>query len=202
MIEIFKDKTVAFVGLAPVIEGKGLGEQIDSYDVVYRTNFLPKNTTDYGSKCDVISVLKDCFNLLDTHQVTNIVLFDDIEIDRNKYLVTHEERAFIREKYIDQYGLDIIDATAGLIAYYLADKYEAKSFKFFGITGYQNLQGKVVNHSVVNHYSEEAYNMFGRSRVNMAKYDCHNFANHNKILKSLLKSKKIEMDQYSLEYFK
>lgn len=208
MIKVFKGKRVAFVGMAPILEGKGLGKEIDRFDAVYRTNFLPQNKQDFGSKCSVISVLKDHFNLMYTHKnVKNVVLFDDIDLHkREKYLVTEQERRDIRAKYIAEYGLDIRDATAGLVAYYLATKYKAKSFKFYGVTGYQNLEGEIVNHSGNNHYTQEIFDVLGGREfslsVDMKNYDCHDFQAHNDLFRIFLKNQMIEMDQYSLEYFK
>lgn len=205
-MRIFKGKSVAFVGMAPCIEWKGLGYEIDSFDVVYRANYLPKNTLDFGSKCDVMSVLKDHFNMLDTHSVQNIIVFDDLELPRNKYLVTEKQRKEIRQKFLDYYGLDIIDATAGLIAYCLAKKFGCDRFKFFGITGYQDLKGDVKNHSELRHYVDENYDTLGAIEtvwdVDMKNYDCHNFKNQNDVFRKLLKQGLIEMDEYSMEYFK
>lgn len=56
-------KRVIFVGPSPIMIGRGLGEWIDSFDVVVRTNHFPvvmngnKNLEiDYGRKCDVLYV--------------------------------------------------------------------------------------------------------------------------------------------------
>lgn len=52
-----KDKKIAFVGPAPSLKGKKLGEKIDSYDVVVRMKqpIIPENLiSDYGKKTDVI----------------------------------------------------------------------------------------------------------------------------------------------------
>ena len=104
------------------------------------------------------------------------------------------------------YELDIFDATAGMIAFWICRKFGAK-IKFYGITGYQDLHGNVVNHSNNwKHYIDEGYispECFEEAKqVDMTNYDCHNFWNHNLIFKSLLESGEIEMDQYSMEYFK
>lgn len=62
--EFFKyisGKRVIFVGPAPNMIGRGLGEWIDSFDVVVRTNHFPvlmatdkSLAVDYGTKCNVL----------------------------------------------------------------------------------------------------------------------------------------------------
>lgn len=206
MRELFEGKKVAFVGMAPNIEGKGLGALIDTYDVVYRTNQLPRNTKDYGSKCDVISVLTHHLHWEDWHRVDNVILFDDADSDKNKYIVTVEERKEIRDKYLNLYALDIRDATAGLVAYHLATKFGCKSFKFFGVTGYQNDKGEIANHTEVRHYIDQCFDdksEYERAlTVDMKNYDCHDFAAQNTIFKHMLKDGLFEMDQYSERFFK
>jgi hypothetical protein len=204
MKEVFKGKTVAFVGLAPNIEGKGLGHEIDAHDIVYRTNTIPSNYIDYGSKCDVISVLKMLFDLI-PENVPNIITFETHE--KSTYIVTDVERLNIRGWCMLKFGIDIFDGTGGMVAYWLAKKYGAKSIKFYGITGYQDLSGNVVNHSDGwRHYIDEAYlsdEGFEKAKlVDMPNYDCHNFWNQNTIFRELLKKGKIDMDEFSKEYFK
>lgn len=206
MFDVFKGKNIAFVGQAPNIVGKGLGQEINSFDVVYRTNFFPvPNTDDYGSRCDVISVLKEYHHTVSEHAVQNLVLFDDLETYRRKYLITDQERSDIRQWAIHNYSMDIKDATAGMVAYWLAKKFEAKSIKFFGITGYQNIEGEVVNHDIEKHYNEwytdKAGNFEQALQVDMATYECHNFASQNLLFAVLLRDGLIQMDQFSTQYF-
>jgi len=56
--ELIKNKKVIFVGPSPILKGSKLGEWIDSFDIVIRTNnfysTLEENKEDYGSKCDVL----------------------------------------------------------------------------------------------------------------------------------------------------
>jgi hypothetical protein len=60
---IFQGKSVAIVGPSPSLIGKGLGEKIDSYDVVIRPNLhfdIPEHRkVDYGSRFEIFS---SCFN--------------------------------------------------------------------------------------------------------------------------------------------
>ena len=56
--KIIKDKSVIFVGPSPILLNKNMGDFIDSFDVVVRSNNsfpIPKeHQKDYGTKCDVI----------------------------------------------------------------------------------------------------------------------------------------------------
>lgn len=57
IINYFKDKEVAFIGPAPTLLGKGLGEKIDSYDLVCRASHnlcYEEQKKDYGSRCNVL----------------------------------------------------------------------------------------------------------------------------------------------------
>lgn len=208
MESIFKGKTVAFVGLAPNILGKGLGPEIDSHDLVYRTNIFPvSNPEDYGSRCDIISLVSEYHDKIDTLDVKNILAFEPFTVDKLTYWITPQERLKLRGWCMLNYELDIIDGTAGMIAFWLCKKFGAKSIKFYGITGYQDLSGNVVVHSDDwKHYTDEAYGskeVFEKSKlVDMPNYDCHNFWNQNTIFRELLKEGEIDMDEFSKEYFK
>ena len=56
--KLLSGKKIAFVGPAPNIEGAGLGEKIDSYDLVVRINTaydIPENLwSDYGKRTDIV----------------------------------------------------------------------------------------------------------------------------------------------------
>lgn len=49
-----ENKSIALVGPSSHIQGKNLGAKIDSHDIVIRINHSIDNTTDYGSRSDVI----------------------------------------------------------------------------------------------------------------------------------------------------
>lgn len=55
---LIEGKSVIYVGPSPILEGKGMGEFIDSFDVVVRSNnSYPVSEhlhKDYGSKCDIL----------------------------------------------------------------------------------------------------------------------------------------------------
>lgn len=204
MQKVFKGKAIAFVGLAPNIQGKGLGAEIDAHDLVYRTNVFPvPGPEDYGSRCDIISVIPDHIERMPL-DVKTLITFEPHPL--SKYVVTEIERLKIRGWFMYHHELDIFDATAGMVALWLAKKWKAKSIKFYGVTGYQDKSGNVVNHSKDwTHYTEWAYDISGgRDRAfsaDMPNYDCHNFWNINTIFRRLLAEGEIEMDQFSKEYF-
>lgn len=59
--EFIEGKNIILVGPAPILKGKGKGVEIDSYDVVVRTNHMltaldkdPSLEVDYGSRCDIL----------------------------------------------------------------------------------------------------------------------------------------------------
>jgi len=60
-IDFIKDRRVIFVGPGSILKNRGLGEFIDSFDIVIRTNHFPvllkENPdliADYGKKCSVL----------------------------------------------------------------------------------------------------------------------------------------------------
>lgn len=206
-------KSVAFVAQAPIIEGKGLGAEIDSFDLVYRTNLYPmSNTADYGERCDIISVVKDNFPFIGRHNVQHIVHFDKISYKhragdqrRNHYFINERERKLIVEWCKIKFHVDIIDPTAGLVAWFLMHIYKAERIKFFGMTGYQNKHRQVVNHGEEKHYVDEYIDELKvRERLHkaqMATYDCHDFKAHNAVWRGLIREGLVDMDDYSWEYF-
>jgi hypothetical protein len=201
-----KGKSVAFVAQGPNIMNMGLGDEIDSHDFVYRTNFFPvKNPEDYGTRCDILSIIPDHIHSIQTTSVQDVITFERVETDKNQYVITPEERLRIRGWFMYQYGLDIFDATAGLVAYWLCKKFKAKII-YYGITGYQDTSGNVVVHSDHwKHYTDWYYDKTGKREfafsVDLPNYDCHNLWNHNIIFINLLKKGLIGMDQHSLKYF-
>jgi len=207
---IFNGKTVAFVGQAPILERKRLGPEIDKHDIVYRTNIFPiRNEADYGKKCNVISILPRFNEIIKTVDVKNLILFDEaaeIRFNQSKYIVTKDERKQIAAWALDEHNLDIISPTAGLVAYWLAMKFGAASVKFYGITGYQNKSGEVADHINEKHYTDSVYEWTGTPRnsvtADMKNYKFHNFTNQNDLFRILLRQELIQMDKYSLEYFK
>lgn len=57
IINYFKDKEVAYIGPAPTLLGTGLGEKINSYDLVCRSSHNlchEEQKKDYGNRCNVL----------------------------------------------------------------------------------------------------------------------------------------------------
>jgi lipopolysaccharide biosynthesis glycosyltransferase/nitroreductase len=61
--DLLNGKRVIFVGPSPILKGKKRGKEIDSYDIVVRTNNMlntldlsPELEEDYGKRCDVLYV--------------------------------------------------------------------------------------------------------------------------------------------------
>jgi len=109
---------VAFVANTPLLEGLGLGEEIDSYDIVYRTNMWPVlNKKDYGSKTNVISVLREFHDRARSYDVETLVFcdYDKKEDDGHVYL-SREERKRCKNYLLNRYGFDVKWPTAGMMA--------------------------------------------------------------------------------------
>lgn len=72
-----KDKRVIFVGACPNIKGMGKGKEIDSYDIVVRTNGSinliegDDFVKDYGKKCDVLYVNNQFYRNMSPLPVTD-----------------------------------------------------------------------------------------------------------------------------------
>jgi len=211
---IIKNKEVAFVGMAPNIYGKGLGEEIDSFDVVVRTNIYPVPQhlyIDYGIKCDIFSILKR------PHFYKNIDKFVKAGGSAIFYyhsavpipkgipceLIGKEERLRFREHIKKEMnGQDPKFATAGVTAYLICAKYKPKRFKYFGITGYQNLDGSLIDTSKTEPYIFYAEYEGNNKKRPKEKHKYHNHLVLNNYLRKLLREGKIEMDSYTEVYFK
>lgn len=213
--KLVKGKTIAFVGLAPNIQGKSLGKEIDSADIVYRTNMFPipeKYTQDYGTRCDILGIQRAYEQFVDEYiynGVKLIVYYEEaMKMPENSYCSNYYERMNMASEInsiILEYRMKA--PTAGLVAWFLCHKYGCKSFKFYGITGYQNLKGEVQNHDGGNNYLKEYLDYWGNRKDRLIKTDMvhneyHNFQAHNEFIKYGIKNKFFTLDKYSNEYFK
>jgi hypothetical protein len=211
-MEFIRGKSVAFVCQSPILEGAGMGDEIDSFDFVYRTNlFCGDRAIDYGSRCDILAVAQDYFRFLEQSNVENIVHYDRLGSyaknvkGRHTFFFNSRERLAIRRWCIDCFDADIIDATSGLIAWWLCYLHGASRVKMFGMTGYQNMDGEVVNHTDHKHYNDSYVDALGvrekNSAVDMPTYDCHNFAAQNLVFRILIAKRLVEIDNQSKLYF-
>lgn len=210
--EFIQGKTVAFVGMAPNIMGKGLGDEINSFDLVFRTNIFPipeEYKVDYGSKCDVISMLKssainpDVFSKGGIQWVIHYRPAAKYSPLLNYYQMTIDKRNEVRRGIMKDIGFDPKHGTAGINIIATVLKSEPKRLKLFGITGYQNKNGKVIDHlKGTQHYIPYFRTKIRPGIISMERHPSHNFQVQNDWIRFLLKNKKIEIDSYSAEYFK
>ena len=81
-----RDKTVAFVGPASYLVGKGKGSLIDSYDVVVRIQPEIWDTSDYGCRTDII---QSCLNSAYSPKVANFLDHVASE-DKPKFIICND----------------------------------------------------------------------------------------------------------------
>ena len=108
--EMIKGKTIAYVGPAPNIQDKGLGDFIDSHDFVFRVGDPPVGfmnqqgkEKDYGSRSDV---LVHSFNIQDIHHLSQDVDW----LQTVKYFLQPMVRAHetdIQKQWFDAIGVPV-----------------------------------------------------------------------------------------------
>ncbi len=207
---IVSGKEVAFVGMAPNIEGKGFGDEIDSFDVIIRTNFFPVEDIlqkDYGTVVNIMSVLslkfikEEWLNL----GLQCIVHYSQIP-DTYSYLpvdyyhMNRQRRSVIEKGVRKVTGVHPKQGTAGINIAHTCLNSGVKRLKMFGVTGYQNKQGQVVDHTEALHYVRRRRKDPSTLR-SMRNHPAHNLKVQNDYLRILLSQGKIQMDEYSIEYF-
>jgi len=212
----FKNKTVAFVGLAPHLKGAGLGAEIDSFDIVYRTNFYPLPEAlhkDYGSRCDVIGMQSDYEPYVPTYVQNGVQCIVNYlkQLDTkgaSQIKVTAQVKKNIANVMEQLTGQKIQAPTAGVIAYFVSKMFKCKSFKYFGISGYQGKhKGIVKNHNGANNYIKEYLDFWRENdkgyllKTNMRADKYHNFEAHNIFMKKLIESNLVEIDSLSKQFF-
>lgn len=210
-----KNKSVAFVAFGSNIRDKGLGEEIDSHDIVYRTNFYPLPETlhkDYGKRCDVIAIQGAYRKFIPEYIDAGIklLIYNQIyieELEGCMYLYTSPLVKNLLKNYVYEIvGNDPGYPTAGLMAYFLSLIFECKSFKYYGITGYQNKDKEIINHDGENNYVKEYMDFWGDRKESIYKTDMkkgttHRFDIQNKFISLMLSKGLIDMDEYSKPYF-
>jgi len=210
---IIKGKTVAFVGMSPNIKDKNLGEEIDSFDIVYRTNFYPLPThlhKDYGSKCNILALqLKYHQRIIENKDIDLFITYHYCQYahaSQNKIINISNKKKYLLGRFMNEYiNGDVIFPTAGMLAYFIAESLGCSRFKYFGITGYQNENKEIVNHGEYEHVIEEYKNSFIRRetilKTEMKKVKCHNFQKENDFRRLIIKENICEIDEYSKKYF-
>lgn len=212
--DFVRGKSVAFVGLSPCIKGKGLGGEIDSHDIVYRTNMypLPEDLwADYGKKCDIIAIQRR-YRKFSGQYLSNGVkylipkLFDS---ERDIFHLPHffvpmSERKVYGKEISKYTKMELFHPTAGMMAYFLT--LGCKSFKYYGVTMYQNESGKITNHTEFDHYIDEYKEFWGEGYDKFKTYQMdsdtsHNYEAHAKYIRHLIHTGKIDIDEYSGKFF-
>lgn len=209
---LVRDKSVAFVGLAPNISGKGLGAEIDSFDVVIRTYFPVKTLfRDYGKRTDIVALNNPSLESIKTFDKTGLSglitykrINNDMKSGLEYYLIPDSDRIIINAHIKKTINKDPMMATNGLNILYYCLEHNCSRFKMFGITGYQNKDGVIENFKNSKRSNHYVINIDGTDYLKDDKSVngvYHNYDAGNDFLRLLLKQNKIEMDTYSLEYF-
>ncbi len=208
--EFIKGKTVCFVGMSPCIEGKKLGEEINSFDAVFRTNIIPipeQYREDYGTKCDVISMLRTSaihprFSSYGIKWVMHYPPIDKGKLpkDLNYFHVDVKQRNIVKSVIIQATSQYPGHGTAGVNIITLVAEWEPKSFKAFGITGYQDKNGNIMDHHEYRHYVD--YFRIKPNILSMKHHPSHKLPAQNAYIRYLIKTGKLTLDPYSQEYFK
>lgn len=192
--EYFQNKSVAFVGGAPHLAGSGMGKEIDSFDIVWRSNLFPHcNPKDTGSRCDILTCIKD---FASTAPKDALVITYRPHL-RSDYLINTFQRLSISNYCRDIFDEEINQPTTGMISWYFATILgRCSSFKFFGITGYQKVR---------THYTEEwMQKVGGREFYDAADYENHpnhNFDAQARVFKKLYERGYLDIDELSKKYF-
>lgn len=196
----FAGQSVAFVAGAPTIIGRNLGDEIDSHDIVMRSNLWPYGTPiDHGSRCDVLT----CVRHHADHAPSDVEVWTYRNHPKSNRVIQPLHRRTIADHYRYQYGVNLGWPTTGVLMMHIALTEGARSFKYYGITGYQNRDGDIVNDQ---HYTDEWMdNVGGREyyqRTDYTTFSYHNFEEHNTLIRHLFKLNAIQIDQFSAEYFR
>lgn len=205
-----KGKSVAFVAMGTTIEGKGLGKVIDSFDVVIRTNIFPipeQYQNDYGTRCNIISMLKTSAikpEMFSERGIKFVIHYSFMEESRKSpllgyYHMTIKRRNDIKKDIIRLIAQNPGHGTSGINIINTVLKCGAKSLTCFGMSGFQDKQGNLLEHNEAKHYI--GLIDVKKARYPIRRHPAHKFAVQNNYVRYLLKNKLITMDQHSLEYF-
>lgn len=208
-------KSVAFVAMTPAIKNRGLGYEIDGFDIVYRTNMFPiwKDLQgDYGHRCDVISYQKYYKHLARTFHTHGVLVqiphLSEKERPDFQYpflFVSRGEREQMAQAIQGQTGKEMLYPSSGIVAYFLT--LGCSQFKYFGITGYQDKKGNIIDHTQGEHYLQEYKIQWGErasqiEATQMTNNPIHNFEAQNEFTRYLINQGLVEIDPYSKQFFK
>lgn len=114
IINEFRDKTIAFVGPAPTLLGKGLGKFIDGHDLVCRASHNlchEEEKKDYGSRCDVLfhhngskTILEYKREFLDIMKVEKPRIFAPVRMAKRQHKCPWEKQKVFHMDIIQYYS--------------------------------------------------------------------------------------------------
>lgn len=147
---LIEGKSVIYVGPSPILEGKGMGEFIDSFDVVVRSNNsypVPEHLhKDYGSKCDILYTnvyfSKEINKLNDKRLYNKLKLIcskkQRVNVNKNR-IFKLKRTEFLSKNKVHLTGnhtyLDILEQNPERfhitgITFYLDDKFHKEEFSY------------------------------------------------------------------------
>jgi len=183
------NKNVVVVGPSPIVIGEGLGEFIDSFDVVIKMNggLDIKNKDDYGSKCDILFT-----NHFYTKSVKNLT--KNCENNSVKFLITKTNTNLKSDKvYIDcwerydydkLYGLNA--PLTGLHAIHTLITHSVKSITLVGMDFYQN--------TYVDGYLPDTF-VYDKTKNDQS----HDYLKHENVIKKLMIDNDIKLINKKLD---
>ena len=205
MNKLVNGKRVAFVGLAPCISGMGLGKEIDKFDIVIRTNEHPlpnEYIADYGRKCDILVLHIKYTN--EKYDVKNIMHYRTVKEKSphiNYCLITWDERMQVVNEVKRTINKNPIKGTQGTNMMHFCLEAGAKEFKMYGITGYQNKKGELIDSGSYINIKRRVKVKGKRVSRGITKSKDHNHEVLNDYTRYMLKTGAITMDKYSIKYF-
>ena len=208
------NKRVVFVGACPNLKGKGLGNKIDSYDVVIRSNHSwsfgsEDYKKDYGTKCDVLYINRQYYREMSPFPI-EIMKKRGIKwlcmkgYSPSDYMI-FSKYFFVRhiKEIINIVNKEVKGATMG--SYILSDllSCEPKEIYFTGIDFFASKSPKFVH----NNYREYIEGYLPHkivkqgNRINANKIeDGHNFNDNARFFKKLFnENKHLKTDNFIME---
>ena len=218
--EFVKNKTIAFVGPAPNIIGKGYGEFIDSHDLVFRIGDSPVGfcgktglESDYGSRSDVLvhrfnehdrpELLKDIKWLSSLKWILASMLWLQSENQIKKmFSICNVPYTHVPDDTIQglRNHLDSLPNT-GFVGLLCLLNYDIKSIFMTGITFYNMGDWSQSNNYFPNWYQSEKYKIHGLNERHDLHKPMHDIWHFQKLLKLEKYRSKIQFDEYLLKHF-
>lgn len=209
-----KDKRIVFVGACPNLIGKGMGEKIDSYDIVVRSNHSwsfnsEEYKKDYGTKCDVLYINKQYYREMSPFPFENMnkrgiswfcmkgYSIKDYNHFGSLYNIRH-----IKDT-IQKVNIKVKSATMGAYTLYDLLQFKPKEIYFTGIDFFASKNPKFV-HDVYKEYIPgylpDKIRIQG-NKINSNKVeDGHNFKSNAIFFKTLFnENKNLKTDNFIME---